>query len=237
MKIALLDHDPGQAERVSQTVTAAGHVCLAYAQASQLLQSLRREECDLLIIHWHPDNALPAVIRWASEPAPGLPLLLIVTPAGAEAAMAALAGGPADYLIKPVRRTELATRLALLLRRAYPGLAALAPPAPLVCGPYRFDLAASQLQRHGSALALTPREFDLALLLFRNLGRPLSRATIEETVWQRDSQADDIPSRTIDTHISRVRSKLRLQREHGFKLSTVYGYGYCLEQLPHHNNE
>ena len=72
------------------------------------------------------------------------------------------------------------------------------------------------------------RIFALALLFFRNLGRPLSRAYIHEAVWQRDTA---LPSRTMDTHVSRVRNKLQLKPEHGYRLVPVYSYGYRLEKL------
>jgi DNA-binding response OmpR family regulator len=75
---------------------------------------------------------------------------------------------------------------------------------------------------------MTHKEFSLALLLFNNLGRPLSRAYILESVWSRDIE---IPTRTIDTHISRVRSKLALVPANGYRLAPVYSYGYRLEQV------
>jgi len=65
---------------------------------------------------------------------------------------------------------------------------------------------------NGKPLAVTQKEFALALLLFNNLGRPLSRAFLQETIWGRE---DEIPSRTMDTHISRVRNKLQLRPETG----------------------
>jgi len=80
----------------------------------------------------------------------------------------------------------------------------------------------------GIPVALTLREFNLALLLFRNQGRPLSRSYLYEHLWMRD---EVLSSRTLDTHIYRVRSKLKLTSEYGWVLSTVYGYGYRLEAL------
>ncbi|MEO8599609.1 MAG: helix-turn-helix domain-containing protein, partial [bacterium] len=96
-------------------------------------------------------------------------------------------------------------------------------------GRYGFEIRRGQLTLDGALIALTKKEFDLALLFFRNINRPLSRATILESVW---SSNIEIPSRTIDTHVSRVRSKLHLRPENGFRLTPVYSYGYRLEQVP-----
>jgi DNA-binding response OmpR family regulator len=85
-----------------------------------------------------------------------------------------------------------------------------------------------RLTMNGTQVDLTQKEFDLALLFFRNLGRPLSRAYILEAVWARDIE---IPSRTMDTHVSRIRTKLQLRPDNGFRLAPVYSYGYRLEQI------
>jgi DNA-binding response OmpR family regulator len=153
------------------------------------------------------------------------PVLLMTSRASEDDIVDGLAAGANDYLIKPLRRVELVTRVQALLRRTYPNLHT---PENLNFGPYVFETRSARLTVAGLAIELTQKEFDLGLLLFRNLGRPLSRAYILDEVWSRDA---DIPSRTLDTHISRVRNKLQLKPEHGFRLAPVYSYGYRLEQI------
>jgi DNA-binding response OmpR family regulator len=128
-------------------------------------------------------------------------------------------------MIKPIRRGELLARVQALLRRAYPSQN---PIEQIQFGNFIFEARTGRLTMSGAPIEVTQKEFDLALLFFRNLGRPLSRAYILEAVWARDVE---IPSRTMDTHVSRVRSKLQLRPEHGFRLAPVYSYGYRLEQM------
>ena len=78
----------------------------------------------------------------------------------------------------------------------------------------------------GQVADLSPREFDLALFLFRNFGRLLARDVIEQAVWGRAMEAN---SRTLDTHVSRLRLKLALRPENGVRLSSVYSHGYRFE--------
>jgi len=92
----------------------------------------------------------------------------------------------------------------------------------------RGETRPGRLLKDGSVIDVTQKEFSLALLFFRNIGRPLSRAYIHESVWVREN---DVPSRTMDTHVSRVRNKLHLRPENGFRLVPVYSYGYRLEKL------
>jgi len=75
-------------------------------------------------------------------------------------------------------------------------------------------------------ISLTYREFQLALFRFRNSGRLLSRSYILEHVWGTNP---DLSSRTVDTHMSRLRSKLGLRPDRGWRLNAVYHHGYRLE--------
>ena len=100
--------------------------------------------------------------------------------------------------------------------------------ALIVTGGYRMDRMAQTIRHNGVEITLTAKEFELADLLFRNRDRTLSRAYIMETIWRTSA---DLATRTLDMHISRVRSKLALRPENGFRIFTVFGYGYRLETI------
>jgi DNA-binding response OmpR family regulator len=97
-----------------------------------------------------------------------------------------------------------------------------------VFGEYEFEPGAKRVHVRGNAVTLTHKEFELALLLFKHLSRPLSRSHILDAIWK---QAAAIPSRTMDTHVSMLRSKLGLRPENGYRLMPIYGYGYRLERI------
>lgn len=227
MRIAVLDDDHSQTDLVCQVLKAAGHTCYPFQSGKEMLNQLRRESFDLLIIDWQvPDLSGPEVLQWAREKLnPNLPVLFMTSRSGEDDIVAGLAAGADDYMIKPIRRGELTARVQALLRRAYPNQTSA---EQIQFGQYVFEPRTGRLSVNGQPIEVTQKEFDLALLFFRNLGRPLSRAYILEAVWSRDV---DIPSRTMDTHVSRVRSKLQLRPENGFRLAPVYSYGYRLEQI------
>ena len=227
MRIAVLDDDRSQSDLICQVLTSAGHTCHAFSNGKEMLNQLRRESYDMLLIHWQVPNLGGAeVIRWARERMPAnLPVLFVTSRSSEDDIIAGLAAGADDYMIKPIRRGELVARVQALLRRAYPTQNAA---EQIRFGQYIFETRTGRLTMDGKPVELTQKEFDLALLFFRNIGRPLSRAYILEAVWARDVE---IPSRTMDTHVSRVRSKLQLRPDHGFRLAPVYSYGYRLEQL------
>jgi two-component system response regulator RegX3 len=101
-----------------------------------------------------------------------------------------------------------------------------APVGVLELSPFRIDLQRRQIDSHGVTIELTRREFDVAALLFRNVGKVLSRGHIMEAVWGHDASAT---TRTVDMHVSRVRKTLGLSAAIGLRLIAIYGYGYRLE--------
>jgi DNA-binding response OmpR family regulator len=94
--------------------------------------------------------------------------------------------------------------------------------------PYSIDKAKEEISLNDKAIKLTKKEYDLAVFLFKNVGRVISRDHIMESVWGKYS---DLNTRTVDTHISRIRSKLKIGEENGWRLNSIYMHGYRLDQL------
>jgi DNA-binding response OmpR family regulator len=226
MRIAILDDDATILEFVCTVLSSAGHTCHPFESGKEILHQLRRESYDILILDWQvPDLSGTEVLHWVREKLSlTLPVLFMTGRSSEDDIIAGLEAGADDYMIKPIRSGELIARVNALLRRAYPAQTA---DEHLLFGPYKFELRSGRISIDNNPVEMTRKEFDLAVLLFRNLDRPLSRAYILEAVWSRDI---DVPSRTMDTHISRVRNKLGLIPENGYRLAPVYSFGYCLEQ-------
>ena len=227
MRIAVLDNDRSQADIICQVLSSAGHTCHTYDSGKEMLANLRKDSFDMLILDWQvADLGGAEVLRRAKEKMSATTPMMFITNSSAENdIVSGVSAGADDYMIKPLRRGELVARVQALLRRAYPSQNGA---EQLQFGPYIFETRPGRLLRDGTVIDVTHKEFYLALLFFRNIGRPLSRAYIHEAVWIRDTA---VPSRTMDTHVSRVRNKLQLRPENGFRLVPVYSYGYRLEKL------
>jgi DNA-binding response OmpR family regulator len=188
---------------------------------------LHRQTFDLLILDWLvPDLSGEEVLRWVRSTLSERVPVIFMTSRGRESDIVSMLNtGADDYVVKPVTANVLLARVGSLLRRTYQ-LNTVAVKATF--GDFEFDLNAKQVHVGQRLVSLTQKEFELALLLFQHLNRPLSRAHIVDMIWK---QTVDIPTRTMDTHVSMLRSKLGLRPENGYRLAPIYGYGYRLEQI------
>ncbi|MBN3814599.1 response regulator transcription factor [Paraburkholderia sp. Ac-20347] len=228
MRIALVEPDARHAELVERLLIAGGHACRHFAHAAPLMAALEDDTFDLLIAaHWCGDQRGDDLIPHARRLLPGLPAIVLMASPHESEIVGSLQAGADDCISKPVRGPEMLARIDALLRRA--GVRRPRNRARHGFGDYLFDSARYQVSFRGQTVTLTPKEFRFALLLFTNASRPVSRARILETVWNLNR---DVRSRTLDTHASRLRSKLQLGPEHGWRLTTLYGFGYQLERLP-----
>jgi DNA-binding response OmpR family regulator len=154
-----------------------------------------------------------------------VPILFASARGREEDVVSALRQGADDYMIKPVRYLEFIARLEAIARR---GKHRTEQPEVLKLDVYHVDGLSRTLMRDGRPVELTGKDFDLSVLFLRNVGQLLSRRHICERVWGR---SEVVTSRTVDTHVSRVRHKLGFIPENGWRLAAKYGYGYRLQQL------
>lgn len=229
MKIAYLEDDDVLAGHIGTILSSNGHECEVFRDGSQLIRRLKREHFDVLVLDWNvPGVTGHQVTVWArANLSERVPILFMTSRSLESDVVTALMAGADDYMIKPIRSGELLARLNALSRRAYPDDPV--PKAAIEVGRYRIDPVGRTCYLQESPVELTGREFDLVLLLFQHVGRVLSREHIGGTLW---GQSQNAISRTLDTHMSRVRTKLQLKPENGVKLMPVYGHGYRLEVVP-----
>jgi two-component system, OmpR family, response regulator RegX3 len=225
--IAILEDDADVGVVMKRWLEEAGYHCQVFNSGKKLTTRAAREGFDLYLIDWSlPDMSGLDVLKWIRhEHRSNVPVLFVTVRNAEKDVIAALESGADDFMSKPVRRGELVARTQALLRRAK----RLVPEADQQSfPPYRVVSSARQIFHEESAIDLTEKEFDLAVFLFNNAGKLLSRQYISESVWGR---AVSTMSRTIDTHVSRVRKKLDIAPQNGFRLVPVYNIGYRLERV------
>jgi len=225
MKIASLEDDLDQARQIDHILTTAGYECVGFQRSLDLLAAVRTQAFDLVLLDWQvPDMSGDEVLRKLRDSFGfGVPVIFLTSRNQEEDLVEGLAAGADDYIAKPLRAAELLARVGALLRRTRPSVPSH---APFTVAAYRLDPGERTVALHGQDITLAPKEFDLALLFFRNVGRLLSRAVLAESVWNREIPAT---SRTLDTHLSNIRQKLQLRPQNGVRLSASYALGYRLD--------
>ncbi|WP_194743285.1 response regulator transcription factor [Thermaurantiacus tibetensis] len=233
MRCAVVDDDRAQADLVRSLLEGAGHSCDVLHSGRALVARLRHETYDLVVLDWSmPGLDGVEVLRLMRQgPFAATPVLMLTARADHSDVVTGLEAGADDYIVKPLVPEVFLARVDAILRRA----AMQKPVAPVVrFGTYTFDRANETVSFGDRVVKLTAKEFALALTFFENLARPLARSWLLETVW---GTAADLESRTLDAHVSKVRAKLNLRAESGYRLLPVYSYGYRLERaMPEEND-
>jgi DNA-binding response OmpR family regulator len=227
MRIALLEDDPAQSDLVRLWLSGAGHICHSFDRSREFMRVLSHDSFDLLVLDWElPDVNGDEVLAWLrANGHDSVPVLFTTARNEEKDIVAALKAGADDYLAKPLRKEELLARIGALARRTG---GRPSPRTGFRVGEFEIDPDRRLVVRSGQAIELTQKDFDLATFLFRNVGNLVSRGHILETVWGR---SPELNTRTVDTHVSRLRTKLGLLPENGWRLSAIYQHGYRLEQL------
>jgi len=228
LRVALLEDDPDQAELTRRWLTNAEYSVDCHADGGSFLRAVRRESFDLYVLDWVlPDlSGIEVLQKLRSEMSDFTPTIIVTAKNEEQSIVRGLEAGADDYLVKPVRQAELVARLAAVLRRSA-GLSG--GETKLDITPYAISTGSKSVELRGVTVNLTNREFELASFLFRNAGKMLSRSHILEAIWGIENKS--VSTRTVDTHMSRLRKKLDLREENGWKLSAIYQHGYRLEEV------
>ncbi|MCK5385835.1 MAG: response regulator transcription factor [Gammaproteobacteria bacterium] len=228
MHIAIVDDDPDIAALMMLWLEEEGHECTHYSSGQDFIKAIRSKNYDIVLLDWiMPEFDGEQTLNWIkSHEDIDVPVIFVTQKATEDDIAKILTLGADDYITKPVRHKEMIARINAVARRTNPQI----DDEVIELSPYRIDSTAREVKVDGEQIKLTEKEFKLVYFLFKNVGRLLSRDHILSAVWGYDL---GLNTRTVDTHMSRIRKKLNILPEKGWRLSSIYHQGYRLEHLTH----
>lgn len=216
--VLIVEDEKAIAELIEMTLEPFGYACVKAFDGEQAADLVEREAFDLILL----DVMLPGVDGFSLmeyiRPT-DTPVIFLTAQSSVEDRVRGLRAGAYDYIIKPFAPDEMLARVDGLMRHT-----GRRSESFTVWGvEIHPELRAAV--KNGMPVSLTPREFDLLMVLVRNRGIVLYRDVLFERVWGLDSEA---ATRTLDIHIPRLRKKLGWEHS----LRSVPKIGYLLEAEP-----
>lgn len=223
--VLIVDDEPDLRATLEYNLTREGYQVLAVADGSSALHALRQRPVDLALLDiMLPDISGTELLRRirGSQELKGLPVILLTAKGEEIDRVVGLELGADDYVVKPFSTRELLLRVRALLRRhAEPATQA----AVLELGDLRIDKSSYQVWVGTEEVRLTALEFKLLCVLMERRGRVQKRELLLCDVWGIQAA---ITTRTVDTHIKRLRQKIGAA---GRYIETLRGVGYrCVEE-------
>jgi DNA-binding response OmpR family regulator len=219
-KILVVDDEPEAVELLEFNLKQAGFDVIAAADGAQALRKARSVVPSLIVL----DLMLPEIDglevckMLRRDPATArIPIIMLTAKAAEIDRIIGLELGADDYITKPFSPRELVLRIKKVMLR---GQAGVAEPETLKFGELLIDPPRHLVKWHGKRVELTATEFKLLVILAQRPGRVQSRDQLLRDVWEYNSLID---TRTVDTHVRRLREKLGGGARH---LDTIRGVGY-----------
>ena len=215
IQILIVEDEKPIQNLIRMSLKKAGYFCTCADDGVQAADLLEHQRFDLILL----DVMLPGIDGFSLmeyiRPLE-IPVIFLTAKNAVTDRVKGLEMGAEDYLVKPFEILELLARVHVVLRRYHK------TETELRVGDLVIDTQAMLVYRDGEPVALTPKEYELALPFARNPGIALYRETIYERVWN-----EEFPygSKTVDLHIQRLRKKLGWEE----LLRAVPKVGYRLE--------
>jgi two-component system phosphate regulon response regulator PhoB len=219
-KILVVDDEPDALEVLGFKLKEAGFTPLFAKDGARAIVAARDERPALIVL----DLMLPEIdglevckILRRDPGTASIPILMLTAKATEMDRVLGLELGADDYVTKPFSPRELVLRIKKLLARVK---SADDPVTQLRIGELEIDVPRHEVKIEGSAVTLTATEFKLLEILARRRGRVQTRERLLQDVWGYDNPID---SRTVDTHMRRLREKVGIVANY---LETIRGVGY-----------
>ncbi len=219
-KILVVDDEPEAVELVEFNLKQAGYDVITAMEGAEALTKARTKTPNLIVLDLMlPEMSGLEVCQTLRRDAATsrIPIIMLTARAAEIDRVLGLELGADDYLTKPFSPRELVLRIKKILQR---GPAAPEAADTLRCGDLLIDVPRHTLSVRGKFIELTATEFKLVTLLAQRRGRVQSREQLLRDVWEYNNLVD---TRTVDTHMRRLREKLGPAAKH---LDTVRGVGY-----------
>nr|WP_208406349.1 response regulator transcription factor [Amycolatopsis granulosa] len=212
----LVEDDDGVAGALTDSLGAHGHRLTRVRRGADALLAHRDADLALLDLGLPDLDGLEVLRKLRAVSA--LPVIVLTARGDERSVVRGLRLGADDYLVKPVRLSELLARIEAVTRRA---AAARPQPRVVAVGDIEVDLDARRVQVGGAEIDLTAKEFAVLAALARRAGTAVSRQQLMDEVW---GDAFVAVSRSLDVHLTQLRAKLRRPE----LLTTIRGFGYRL---------
>ena len=227
--ILICDDDPNVHESIGLYLDAEGYEHISAYDGEQALKLVEERQPDLMILDLMMPRMSGIDVCRTIRLTKTLPIIMLTAKSEEIDRILGLELGADDYIVKPFSPREVVSRIKAVLRRtsAAPETAQEEKLTTLTFGSLEIQPERYSVKLGGQSIACTPREVELLYLLASHPGRVFDREQILSRIWGYDFFGD---TRTVDTHIKRLRQKLACD-EMGVKwdIITVYGVGYKFE--------
>lgn len=222
-RLLLVEDNEALRVTIAELLRAVGYRVLEAVDGIEALELWEREDPELILL----DVVMPRLNGWETlqklkSRGCRRPVLMLTGLGHVEDRVKGLAAGADDYLPKPCDIRELIARVQALLRRSRPEASGV---TVLNFGGIRVDLLERTAVAATGPVALTRTEFSILDVLARHHGRPVTREAILDAVWGYTNRPN---TRTVETHMWRLRAKLGDRGEESRWIRTVPGAGYVL---------
>jgi two-component system response regulator RegX3 len=225
--ILIIDDDPASRDWLAATLSVEGFDVVTADDGAEGIALVSTVSPSLILLDMQLVDSQGLSVFRTIAALSSVPVIMVTARDDELDAVLSLEAGAADHITKPPRPRELTARIRAVLRRVgRPEHGPSRPSSPegvFTLGPVCIDLSRREANVRGRAVELSRKEFDLLALLVSEAGHVVTRKQCMERIW-RDKKMGD--SRTLDTHVKRLRKKVERHPGQPEHVLTVRGIGY-----------